>query len=137
MAKHKNTIQIENLGEAVMHIQAVWIYLDKEHKKKFRFFVALVSVGFLIGLRYWATIETVNIKELTPLGMVSGNPFLLVAGEKGELRIGDKAQIIFHGKEYGVIDSTYSIYKYVGRDAVFIYNKKTGRAYEMELPVTK
>lgn len=136
MAKQKREIGIEinNLGECVMHIQAVVGYLDTNYKKTFRFFLLLIAIGLMIGMGYWSTIKTVELKELTPLGMAN-NPFVLVAGE--QFKVDEKSGTIFYGgKEIGTIDKDYEIYKLSGKDLLIIHNKKTGRAFSMELELT-
>lgn len=132
MAKKSNGIEINNLGECVMHLQAVVIYLDGNYKKTFRSFLFLIFVGFILGFGWWSSLKTVNLKEI-PLGMAN-SPFTLYAGEKEGFKVDEKSGTIFYaGKEIGTLDSNFQIYKLRDKDMVVIHNKKTGRAYMMEL----
>lgn len=124
--------EINNIGEAVNHIAAGVSYFDKNHKIIFRFVVGITAIGFILGLGYWSTLKTVNIKEI-PLGMAN-TPFTLYAGEKEGFKVDSASGTIFYGgKEIGTIDKNYEIYKLDGKDQVIIHNRKTGKPYILEL----
>ena len=138
MRRKNPEIEITSLGDAVNHVHAVYLYFNQHHKIMTRFFITTTLTGLMLGLYYLSTIKTVNVKELTPIGMTASNPFVAVAqGTKEVVKIDSSGNIFLHGKPIGTVDKNFTIVKFRDRNEMLIIDHRSGRAFTMDIPSLK
>jgi len=137
MKRKAEEIPIENLGDAVNHIQAGINFINKQFPKASKAIYSIVMIGFIAGLYYVFTLKRVELKEITPIVLTS-NPFMLyAAGDPPEIFVlKSDGGIFVHGKWIGKKDNNYEILKLEGESNIVIVDLKSKKVFKMELDLS-